>query len=99
METLDWFKNHWIWTSHKPIYNANGSTVFYIRAPHHYLLGIAIIIMGWLSAPYYPTTTAWCYIVGSLIFLDDAVEHTLTTKTPLRMLFNWLRKKGWSYLR
>jgi len=68
---------------------------FIPRAPHHAYLGVALIIMGWLSAPYYSTTTVICYIGGSLILLDDIIEHTVTSSTPLRWFFEkfnfWLR--------
>ena len=89
----------WKYKYPDPIYNSNGSTVFYIRAPHHLYLGIAIILMGWLSAPYYSTTAFWCYVIGGLISLDDIIEHTITAKTPLRILFNWLNEHGLRYLR
>ena len=89
------FKEHWIWKPGMPTHNKNGSTVFYIRAPHHAYLGIALIIMGWLSQPYYDITTPICYLSGGLILADDLIEHTITENTPLRLFFNkfnfWLK--------
>jgi len=99
MEIIRWLKNHWVWKPHNPIYNGNGSIVFYIRAPHHLYLGIALIITGWLCAPYYSITASYCYVAGFLIALDDIIEHTLIGRTPLRLFFDFLHKKGWSYLR
>jgi len=68
---------------------------FIWRAPHHLYLGIALIIMGWLCEPYYPTTMIVCYVAGGLIALDDIIEHTITNKTPLRWFFEhynfWLK--------
>lgn len=94
-------RKHWIWKQGMPIYNKNGSTVFYIVAPHHAFLGIAMIIMGFLCAPYsfYQNTMWSCFVIGSAILADDIIEHTLTRKTPLRIFFEWLEKRGWSYLR
>ena len=82
-----------------PTHNENGSTTFYIRGPHHLYLGAALVVTGWLCAPYYQDTAKVCYLLGVVIGLDDFVEHTINENTPLRLLFNWLRKKGWSYLR
>lgn len=92
MSLINWIKEHWIWEPGKPTHNPNGSTTFYIRGPHHLYLGIALIAMGWLSAPYYPTTMWVCYIVGGLIALDDIIEHTIYEDTPLRKLFKVIGK-------
>jgi len=90
----------WVWKPGMPVIQKSkitgkDITVFYIRAPHHLYLGIALLIMGWLSAPYYEITTPICYILGLLILLDDIVEHTLTKNTPLRWFFEkfnfWLK--------
>jgi hypothetical protein len=92
---MNWIRDHWQWEPGKPIYNKNGSTYFYIRAPQHLYLGIVLIIMGWLCQPYYQLTALVCYVVGSLIATDDLVEHTITDKTPLRWFFEkfnfWLK--------
>jgi len=64
-----------------------GKYNFIIRAPHHLYLGMALIIMGWLCAPYYQTTAIICYIVGGLISIDDIIEHVFHVMTPLRWFF------------
>jgi len=94
MEITKSLKRHWVYKPGKKIYNKNGSTVFYIRAPHHLYLGIILLTIGWLCAPYYSTTANYCYIVGSLITLDDIVEHTIYKNTVLRLFFDLLNKKG-----
>ena len=100
MKLIDWIRKHWIYHPGDPLYTnskltGNKVTWFYIRAPHHLYLGLALMIMSWLSAPYYPTTTLIVGITGLLIFIDDLVEHTLYYKTPLRMFFElfnfWLK--------
>lgn len=100
MDILKWIKQHWIYKPGNPLYTkskVSGKEVtwFYIRAPHHLYLGMALLIMGWLSSPYYSTTATICYILGSLITLDDLVEHLITKNTPLRKFFEvfnfWLR--------
>jgi len=66
------------------------------RAPHHLYLGLFLVLVGYLSAPYYPLTTLLSYIFGIVITLDDVFEHTISMDSPLRLLaeklnFFWLR--------
>jgi hypothetical protein len=62
---------------------------FIVRAPHHFYIGIAMIVFAWLMQPYYyyDPITYFLYGFGIFAIVDDIVEHTICSKTPLRLLF------------
>lgn len=59
-----------------------------VSAPHHLWVGLAITAFGFGSVwRYYPVTGSVMTIVGLLIALDDAIEHTFDVATPLDLLW------------
>lgn len=62
---------------------------FVWRGPHHLYIGLVLILFAWLMDPYeyYTVWTILFYILGTVIVIDDLVEHTITGSTPLRWFF------------
>ena len=81
---------------------------FVWRGNHHAYYGIFIMAFGifnyWMGIPNYPMNEMlWFWqlltAIGFIIFADDAIEHTITGNTPLRVVFEKcvmpvLKKKG-----
>ena len=63
---------------------------FVWRGPHHLYIGFVFMVFGWLMAPYdyYSFWSNLFYVSGSLMMIDDIVEHTVTGSTPLRWFFD-----------
>jgi len=72
------------------------------RAPHHFYIGLMIMLLGWLMAPHelYGWLPNLFYMIGGYIAIDDMIEHTFNKNTPLRLFFlkilvpflKWLKK-------
>ena len=59
------------------------------RAPHHLYIGLFMLFLAWTMWPYdyYHPLAEITAITGAYITMDDIVEHTVTARTPLRILF------------
>lgn len=59
------------------------------RAPHHLYTGLMLLFLAWTMQPYdyYHPLCEMFYALGAFAVVDDIIEHTITRKTPLRMLF------------
>jgi hypothetical protein len=57
--------------------------------PHHFYIGIFMILLSLLMSwgNWVNWSCAIMFIAGSLIALDDLIEHTITGSTPLRIFF------------
>lgn len=66
---------------------------------HHGYLGLLIILSGVLETKHHRAAGLVLVVVGSLVLLDDLVQHTVQaiTKTewssPLHRLYGWVYSK------
>ena len=62
---------------------------FVWRCPHHLYTGLMLLFLAWTMWPYwyYHPLAEIFAVLGAFAVIDDVIEHTLTRKTPLRMLF------------
>jgi len=59
------------------------------RAPHHSYLGAFLLFLAWTMWPYwyYHPLTEIFAVLGAFAVIDDVIEHTITRRTPLRLIF------------
>ena len=57
---------------------------------HHVYIGGALIFLGFMAVgqPWSQNLGAWFILIGSLICVDDWMEHNVTGSTPLRWFFD-----------
>jgi len=60
------------------------------KAPHHAYIGTFLLFLAWTmwDYSYYHPLAEITAITGAYILIDDIIEHTITAKTPLRLLFD-----------
>jgi len=60
------------------------------KAPHHLYIGLFLLFLAWTmwDYDYYHPLAEITAIAGAYITIDDIIEHTITAKTPLRLLFD-----------
>ena len=62
-----------------------------VSAPHHFYVGVAVAVFGFVSVwDIYPVTGAALTVGGSLILLDDVISHAFGVPTPLDTLWSRL---------
>ena len=65
-----------------------------ILAPHHFYVGIALTVFGFMFVwPYYAAVGAAMTIVGVLVIVDDLVSHAFGVWTPLDAVWKWSRRR------
>jgi len=66
-----------------------GRNPFIPKAPHHLYIGLFVLFLSWTmwDYDYYHPLCEVLAVVGLFITVDDVIEHTVTSSTPLRLLF------------
>ena len=59
------------------------------KAPHHLYIGLFLLFLAYTmwDYDYYHPLAEIVATAGAYITIDDIIEHTITAKTPLRLLF------------
>jgi len=62
---------------------------FIPKAPHHLYIGLFILFLSWTmwDYDYYHPLCEYLATLGAYVIIDDVIEHTITSDTPLRILF------------
>jgi len=60
------------------------------KAPHHAYIGAFLLFLAWTmwDYDYYHPLCEYVAVTGAYVLIDDVIEHTITAKTPLRLLFD-----------
>ncbi len=60
-----------------------------VSAPHHFYIGIAVSVFGFVSVwDLYPVTGATMTVIGTVILVDDVISHAFGIPTPLDELWS-----------